>query len=388
MLSGSQKEQSLNGPAVMRNFMAGRVPRNGIIAILCYFAVRLIGLVVLAVWSSLNGKSATTLLSERWDSLWYVRVIERGYDFVLVAPDGRRLSDMAFFPLLPWLEKMLSWITGFSHPEAGLLVSAVASLVAASGIFAVVRIYHGESVAVLAVVLWAALPVGIVQSMAYSESLFMATASWSIYCALNQKWVPAGLLASAAGLTRPIGLAVTCAVLVAAVQAVKKNGASKSLMVGALISPVGAASYFLWVAAQKSSPFGYFEVQKEWGNGFDGGVAFAEFIVDLMFSRSFWGGIGLVAGIAILIWAYLLGFKNNYPLPLQVYSGIVIALALCSSGYFGSKPRLLSPAFTVLIPLAVQMLKLSSPLRYSVLGGLTLLSAVYGAFWLNGSGPP
>lgn len=388
MLSSARKEQQINSLTGISGFLENPKTRSAFTALSCYFFVRAIGLLVLSIWSFVNEKSATTLLSERWDSLWYVRVIEQGYDFVLTAPDGRVLSDMAFFPLLPWLEKSVSWITGLSHPESGLLISALASLVAAAGIFYIVEMHQGENVAIVSVVLWAALPVGIVQSMAYSESLFMATASWSIYFALNHKWIYAGLLASSAGLTRPIGLAVTCAVLVAAIHVARKREVSNKLILGALLSPLGAASYVLWVGVQKDNIFGYFEVQGEWGNGFDGGIAFGAFLADLLFSRSFLGGVALAAGMGVLIWAYSLGFKKNYPMPLQVYSGIVIALALCSSGYFGSKPRLLMPAFTVLIPLAVQMLKISTQVRILILGGLTLLSAVYGAFWLNGSGPP
>lgn len=64
---------------------------------------------------------------------------------------------------------------------------------------------------------WAVLPVGIVQSMAYSESLFTALAAWSLYAVLTGRWVTAGVLASLSGLTRPVGLAVVAAVWAAAV---------------------------------------------------------------------------------------------------------------------------------------------------------------------------
>jgi hypothetical protein len=71
-----------------------------------------------------------------------------------------------------------------------------------------------------------------------------------------------------------------------------------------------------------------------------------------------------------------------------VYTGIVLALALCASSYFGSKPRLLLPAFPLLFPLALALARLRPWRSALVVGGVAVASAVYGAWWLNGSGPP
>lgn len=383
---------ALSGPAPGQAFLAppnSESIRTAGTAVAYYALVRLTGVLVLTAWSAAAGKSARTLLNARWDSLWYVRVVDQGYGFVLTAPDGRRLSDMAFFPLLPWLERAVSWLTGLSEPDAGLAVSALASLAAAAGIFAVVRLFGGEGAATATVVLWAALPVGIVQSMAYSESLFVAAASWSLYCALTGRWIGAGLLASTAGLTRPIGLAVVCAVLVAAGSAARrKGGPDLRIAAGALLAPLGAAGYVLWVGARRGSLLGYLDVQRGWGNGFDGGAAFARFLGRLTAHPPYVGGPLLAAGIGVLLWGYARGFRERYPLSVQVYSGVVILLALCSSSYFGSKPRLLMPAFTVLVPVAAWLARRPVRLRVAMLTVLALGSAVYGAFWLNGSGPP
>jgi hypothetical protein len=384
------------GQATTRRLSArgGGQRRGGLGAALAgYAAVRGAGLVVLAVWSAANGKSAVELLSRRWDSLWYVRVVDQGYGYVLTAPDGRRLSDIAFFPLLPWLERSVSWLTALAEPDAGLLVSAVASLAAAAGIHAVVRrsVPERPEVAVAAVVLWAALPVGIVQSITYSESLFTALAAWSLCCALDRRWVAAGVLASGAGLTRPIGLAVALAVLVAAGAAARREGVSARLVAGAVLAPAGAAAYVLWVGARRGSLFGYLDVQHGWGNGFDGGVAFARFVGRLAAHPPYVGGPLLAAGVGVLLWGYVRGFREGgprLPLPVQVYTGVVLALALCSSGYFGSKPRLLMPAFGVLVPVAAALGRLRVRWRVAVLTVCALGAAVYGAFWLNGSGPP
>ncbi|WP_097257527.1 mannosyltransferase family protein [Streptomyces sp. Ag109_G2-15] len=390
-------------------------------ALLGYAAVRALGLVVLAVWSGARGKSAYTLLTARWDSLWYTRVAELGYGYEVRLPNGDVHSNLAFFPLLPWLERLLHAVTPLSYADAGFVVALLASLAAAWGIFAVADHVYGPRVGVCAVLLWAVLPVGIVQSMAYSESLFTALAAWSLYAVLTGRWVSAGALAALAGLTRPVGLAVVAAVWVAGVVSFvrdrsargahgARNGehapapadtthAERSPTTGApawrralgmLLAPLGAAGYVLWVGHRTGKgPLGYLDVQAGWRNGFDGGYAFARFVIDKFTSfPSALAGAGLIIGVALLIWLYVTGVRQGQPIPLLVYTGVVLALALCASSYFGSKPRLLMPAFPVLFPLARALARLRTSRSALVTVGVAVATAVYGAFWLNGSGPP
>ncbi|MGW5678600.1 mannosyltransferase family protein [Streptomyces sp. NPDC003860] len=360
-------------------------------ALLTYAAIRALGLLVLAGWAHLADRSARQLLSQRWDSLWYVRVVEHGYDFTLTAPDGRVLSNMAFFPLLPWLEEGVSTLTPLGPADAGLAVSAVASLAAAWGAFQVVELVYGRRAGLFAVALWAALPVGIVQSMAYSESLFVALAAWALYATLRGNWIAAGVLAALAGLTRPVGLAVAAAVWVGALLALRTGTAAGPrwrLVLGVVLAPLGAAGYVLWVGVRTGSPFfGYLDVQGAWGNGFDGGLAFVRFIGDLVVSTPA-AGLALAAGVLVVPWLYWRGVRQGQPAPLLTYCGIVVALALCSSGYFGSKPRLLMPAFPLLLPLALALARAKARLAWTVIAVAAAGSAVYGAFWLHGSGPP
>ncbi|USQ87467.1 glycosyltransferase family 39 protein [Streptomyces phaeoluteigriseus] len=367
-------------------------------ALLGYAAVRVLGLLALAAWSAARDKSAYTLLTARWDSLWYGRVAELGYGYEVRLPNGDVHSDLAFFPLLPWLERLGAAVTPLSYADVGFAVSLFASLAAAWGIFAVADRLYGRRAGVCAVLLWAVLPVGIVQSMAYSESLFTALAAWSLYAVLTGRWVVAGLLASLAGLTRPVGLAVVAAVWVAGVvsfgrersTAVLGGARVTSRALGLLLAPLGAAGYVLWVGHRTGKgPLGYLDVQAGWRNGFDGGYAFARFIMDKFTSiPSALAGLALIIGVALLIRLYLAGVRGRQPLPLLVYTGTVLALALCASSYFGSKPRLLLPAFPVLFPLALALARLRPWRSALVVGGVAVVSALYGAWWLNGSGPP
>ncbi|CAL9290753.1 hypothetical protein SUDANB135_01777 [Streptomyces sp. SudanB135_2055] len=375
-------------------------------ALLGYAAVRALGLLALALWSAARDKNAYTLLTARWDSLWYTRVAELGYGYEVRLPNGDVHSNLAFFPLLPWLERLGAALSPLSYADAGFVVSLLASLAAAWGIFAVAEHLHGRRAGVCAVLLWAVLPVGIVQSMAYSESLFTALAAWSLYAVLTGRWVTAGLLASLAGLTRPVGLAVAAAVWAAAIAAFVRSrgdgvpdgargprhapGEGARRVLGMVLAPLGAAGYVLWVGHRTGKgPLGYLDVQAGWRNGFDGGVAFARFVAGRFTSfPSALAGVALVVGVVLLLWLYVVCVRRRQPLPLPVYTGVVVALALCASSYFGSKPRLLMPAFPLLLPLALSLARLRTSRSTLVVGVLAMASAVYGAFWLNGSGPP
>ncbi|MFE0821355.1 glycosyltransferase family 39 protein [Streptomyces sp. NPDC058847] len=369
-------------------------------ALLGYAAVRALGLLALALWSAARDKSAYTLLTARWDSLWYTRVAELGYGYEVRLPNGDVHSNLAFFPLLPWLERLGAAVSPLSYADAGFVVSLIASLATAWGIFAVAEHVYGRRAAACAVLLWAVLPVGVVQSMAYSESLFTALAAWSLYAVLTGRWVPAGLLAALAGLTRPVGLAVAAAVWAAAVVAFARGrndggpegalGDGARRVLGMALAPLGAAGYVLWVGHRTGKgPLGYLDVQAGWRNGFDGGAAFARFVGDKFTSfPAALAGVALVAGVALLLWLYVVCVRQRQPLPLLVYTGVVVTLALCASSYFGSKPRLLLPAFPLLLPLALALARLRTSRSALVVSGAAAASAVYGAFWLNGSGPP
>ncbi|MFI9471975.1 glycosyltransferase family 39 protein [Streptomyces sp. NPDC052492] len=410
-------------------------------ALLGYAAVRALGLVVLALWSEARGKSAYTLLTARWDSLWYTRVAELGYGYEVRLPNGDVHSNLAFFPLLPWLERLAAAVSPLSPADGGFVVSLLASLAAAWGIFAVADHVYGRRAGVCAVLLWAVLPVGIVQSMAYSESLFTALAAWALYAVLTGRWVTAGVLAGLAGLTRPVGLAVVAAVWAAGVVAFLRErggpapggtsfvGGGSALpgdgareggragtpaagprtgapggapdgpgapgvrlrrVAGMLLAPLGAAGYVLWVGHRTGNGLlGYLDVQAGWRNGFDGGYAFARFVAARFTSfPSALAGVALLAGVGLVVWLYVLCVRQRQPLPLLVYAGVVTALALCASSYFGSKPRLLMPAFPLLLPLALLLARARTHRLVRVVGAVAAASAVYGAFWLNGSGPP
>ncbi|MGW8887587.1 hypothetical protein [Streptomyces sp. NPDC055749] len=360
-----------------------------------YAAVRVIGLLGFWGWASFAGKDALHLLSGRWDSVWYQRIAENGYRYSVTLPDGSVHSDLAFFPLLPALERGIADVTPLTVGGAGLLVAWLAGLLAAWGIFAVGARLYGRRVGVVLAALWGVYPTAFVQSMAYTETLFTALAAWALYAVLTGRWIVAGALCVLAGLTRPSAAALVAALAItAAVTLVKEYRAgdregllrrNARMLLGVVLAPLGWLAYVVFVAVRQDSPLAYFEIQAQWGNSIDGGRALAAFIVGLPLPAA----LGLCAALGLLGWLVYLCVRQRQPLPVLVYGIAIVVISLIGSGYFGSRPRLMMPAFPLLLPPAVALLRLRSTARIAgVVGALAVASAAYGAWTLLGAGPP
>ncbi|MBT2900901.1 glycosyltransferase family 39 protein [Streptomyces sp. McG3] len=365
-------------------------------ALAVYAGARALGLLAFWAAASAAGKDPLGPLSGRWDSVWYQRIAENGYRYTVTLPDGSVHSDLAFFPLLPALERAVSAVTPLTPGGAGLLVAWTAGLLAAWGIFAVGAHLRGRRTGVVLAALWGVYPTAFVQSMAYTETLFTALAAWALYAVLKGRWIVAGALCVLAGLTRPTAAALIAALAItAAVTLVREYRDERRagpvlrrnarMIAGVALAPLGWLAYVVFVAVREGSPFAYFDVQAQWGNNIDGGRALAAFIAGLPWPAA----LGLIAALGLLGWLVVLCVRQRQPLPVLVYALTIVVISLIGAGYFGSRPRLMMPAFPLLLPPAVALLRLRTTGRTAA--ALTLLacaSAAYGAWTLLGPGPP
>jgi hypothetical protein len=365
-------------------------------ALAAHVLIRAFGLTTLYVAGLFNGGSAYHALT-RWDAVWYRRIAEHGYGHVHVASDGRQLSDYAFFPLYPMAERALSAATGLPVVQAGLVISAVSSLVAAAGIYRVGTHLHDARTGVILVCLWSSVPVAIVQSMAYTESLFTAFVAWSLYAVLVHRYVLAGALVALAGLTRAMSVALVAAVVSAALLGTCERSRAPARdpadsrsrrFLGALLAPVGLVAYLVFVTWSEHRAFGYLDIANDWGNGFDGGHAFFAWILQMFGDRRFPLGIALLVGLALLGAAVGHTASRGYPLPVFVFTLTAVLISLTTANYFGSKPRYLLPVFTLLLWPSEGLARLPNRRVGLLLACLAVGSGIYGAVWLYGPGPP
>ncbi|MDI3385549.1 hypothetical protein QIS99_04865 [Streptomyces sp. B-S-A8] len=356
-----------------------RALRHAAPAIYGYACVRLFCLLVVSFWAHREGQGLWPILATSWDSSWYLGIAENGYARELGTTYDA--NNLAFFPLYPLAVRGLSWALPGSSAGVGLLVAVVGSFFAAWGIFAVGARLHGRRVGVCLALLWGGLPVGLVQWMGYTESLFTAFAAWSLYACLTGRWVWAGTLASLAGLTRPTGVALAAAVSLGALVSLWGRF-SWRVLVGGLLAPLGWLSYVGWVGLRLGRWDGYFAVQELWHNHVDGG-AYTLRRLDDHFIDDSTPELFLILVSLVLVASAMLFVRcvlDRQPLVLLVFTGLLLAIVLGSGGVYFSRARFLLPGFPLLLPLAVLLARAS--LRHAVVwvGGVVLVAAYCGGY--------
>ncbi|WP_395295681.1 hypothetical protein ACF9IK_20820 [Kitasatospora hibisci] len=327
-----------------------------------------------------------------WDGIWYQRIAENGYDPQLIPLHGYPLASYyensaAFFPLYPWLMRLVGAVTGLGPYGSGILVSVLASFVAAAGIFAIAERLGGFRAGVVAAVIWGLFPGSGVEWAVYSDSLFVAISAWACYCVMTHRWVAAGALALAAGLNRPTAAAVIAAVSISALVAlVRRTDGIARPLTAMLITPWGLLWYVAWVGYRMGDWGGYFKLQRgAWNRYFDWGASTSRTFLDVVTGHwDFWQSNPVPDLIAVALLILLPGLlvlllRTRPPLVLVVYTLLTVFTALSSNQIFGNISRYLLPAFPLFVGLAIALRRLRPP----TLAGLFAMPAV-AAGWYAG----
>jgi hypothetical protein len=366
-------------------------PRARLLALLApaavYLAVRELGLVLLD-WMAARNRTDTTSALTSWDGQWFLGIAQGGYDHVpatLADAFGRRSAEtpLAFFPGYPTLVRWVAALPGVHLLGAAFAVSVVSGVVGAYGLQRLGRRVAGGSTrtGLILVALFAASPMGIVLSMTYSEATFCALAAWALVGVLERRWLLAGLCCAAAGLVRPTAAALVLAVGLAALVAVLSRRDGWRPWLAGLLAPAGLVGYLVWVAVRTGQSDGWFGVQQRgWDSRFDGGAATVRFGLDVLASaRSVLelATVWLVVGAVALV---VVGWRRRLEWPLLVYGLGVLLMDLGSNGLMNSKARLLLPAFTLLVPVALALTRRRTSTMLAVLVAVAVFSAWFGAY--------
>lgn len=365
---------------------------------LVYLGVRQVGVLILMVLAAQHETNARTALTS-WDGQWFLGIADRGYSLAplwLTDANGDRTVEtpLAFFPGYP---KIVGWahdLFGLPLAAAAFTVTLVSGVVAAYGIYRIGTLIRGGSrqVGLILVALFAASPMAVVLSMTYAESMFCAFAAWVLVCLLRKQWLAAGVLCGLAGLVRPTAIALVAAIVITAIVflARSRDAALRERLsaVGAcLLAPVGLLGYLWWAGARIRPDDGFFaqlggwsELQRDgWGTWFDGGLSTVEFAGKAIAHSESVHDMGTVAVLFAAVVLAVLCWVKRLELPLLVYGIGVLVMDLGSNGLMNSKARLLLPAFTLLIPLAVGLARRRPATMVLALAAAAVVSGWFGA---------
>ncbi len=363
---------------------------------LIFLGIREFGLLVLTWMAAATDRSVSEALRS-WDGQWFLAIAQGGYRGVppeLVDAFGQRSAEtpLAFFPGYPTVVRWFAAVDG----SGGIgLVTASFTVTIVSGVacsYALVRLgshIRGGSrrTGLILVALFAATPMSIVLSMAYSEAMFCALAAWSLVGVLERRWVLAGVCCAAAGLVRSTGAALVLTVGLAVVIAIVKRRDGWRPWVGGLIAPAGLIAYLAWVGSRTGEWDGWFKLQERgWGTGFDGGAATVKFSLEALADARSVLEVTTVGLIVVALVLLVIAIVRKVEWPLVLYAAAVLAMDLCANGLMNSKARLMLPAVTLLIPVALALAKRKPSTAVLTLCALAVAGSWFGAYSITSWG--
>lgn len=356
---------------------------------LLYLVVRSVGVLVLTWMAAVHGTDLADVLV-KWDGRWLVGIAQDGYSGVnpeLTDAFGQRdpTTSLAFFPGFPALVGLVAALPLVGPLDAALALNTGLGVAAAVGTARLATLCTGSRAAGLwLVVLLAAAPMGVVLSMAYSEALFVALAVWALVGLLQRHWWLVGWATAAAGLVRPTGAALVVVVVLAALLALRRGDDGTRPAVALALAPLGLAGYLGWVGWRTGSVDGWFVLQRRgWGSGFDGGAATVTYIAETLQDGRVVLEVAAVAILLVSLALVVVSVRDRLPWPVVLYGALVTFLAVASDGIMTSKPRLLLPAFVLLIPVAVGLAERSRSTQALAAVAVVGVSAWFGAYTLT-----
>jgi hypothetical protein len=194
-------------------------------------------------------------LWSRADATWFVAIAQHGYD---------RSGRAVFYPLYPLAVGLLGRAFGGAYVAAGIVISL------ACGAGAFVLLYRlalprlGADGARRALLYVALFPMSLFLQAVYSESLYLLCCLAAFLFAEQRRWLPAGVMAGLAILTRIAGLALLPAILLLAWRSPERRRAALSL----LVAPALAALYPLYLQLKFHAPFSPIAGEVGWNRHF------------------------------------------------------------------------------------------------------------------------
>ena len=212
----------------------------------------------------------------RWDSRWYFSIIKDGYQASVNLKTA--YSNMAFFPLYPYLVKSLGWF-GLDLPNGyyilvGLILSNLCFLASAMLLYKLIigplGFRHATAQRTLGLLF--VFPASFFFASFYPESLFLFLTLAAFTLALQEKWLLTGVCTALAILARPQG--VVLAFALAWLYMEQRHWRLQDIRPNVLwfaLTPLALLLHFYSLYLKSGDFLAYFDATKAWG-GVDAGI--------------------------------------------------------------------------------------------------------------------
>jgi hypothetical protein len=316
-------------------------------------------------------------------------MVGHGYQ-ALPDDDLAGLVDWAFFPLFPWVARMLGGATGLAAAPALIVTSNLCMLGALFLLSAYCRRTRDRRFATHVVVLAAFSPFGIYSALGYTEGLFMLLTVGAFLLWNDEHYLSAGIFGALASCSRSVGVLLGLAFLMSSpvFRLVARRGAAghdeaARILLGLALVPLGLAGFMAFLYALTGDPLAFAHAQISWSNPERG---FGGLVHDL---RTF-DLVAVLGTVAVLIAGVLSGYlivtghvMEGVFLLAAGFLIILPRLALGEGAY--SAPRYVFGCFPVYIALAALLARFKVP-RWVYLPPTIAIQSLYVWDWVRGDG--
>ena len=186
---------------------------------------------------------------DRWDARYYLTIAAHGYP--AHASDFR-----AFFPGYPLMVRLVHDVTGglLSYTAAGCLVSFASFVVASGLLYGLIARRFGTRAALVSTLLFCWFPTSLFFLAPYSEALFALEIVAVATLLDRSRWWWAAIVAGYASATSPESVALTAALVVAAL--VARRGIGRTIGYAA-VGSFGAAAFVTFLGIRFGDPLGF-----------------------------------------------------------------------------------------------------------------------------------
>ncbi|MEI6650531.1 MAG: hypothetical protein WCL23_03805 [Candidatus Moraniibacteriota bacterium] len=281
-------------------------------------------------------------MHDRWDTHWYKEIVNNGYHL----EQNDTLSDVVFFPLYPFLIKVVGTIFLGNYVLAGWLISMAALIAGCAYLYALVREFHPEIDPELPVLLMLVFPTAFFFTIVYTEAIFFLFTVACFYYVFKKRFMTAGLFALFGALTHSNGVFLGLPILWETVRLFGWKDALFSKRILPMTFPaIGMFSFLLYDYLKFRDFWLFFKIESAWGRSFSvNWEHFSTFshpaIVNLCIDSAF---TVLIIAAIVLVW------KKLSPL-YSVFMSLTVLAALTSGTLMsiGRYSLVLFPLFILL----------------------------------------
>ncbi|WP_344255869.1 hypothetical protein [Terrabacter carboxydivorans] len=317
-----------------------------------------------------------------WDGQWYWEIAAHGYPFELPSDGAGHVQQnaWAFFPLYPYLVRVVMLVTRLDFPIAAVGVSLVCGAIAMLLAYRIAHRRYGHVGGILAVVGLSTFICSPVFQIAYAEGLALALLLGVLLAAVTKRYaVAAGLLLLLA-LTRGVAAPLVPTFFLYGAYLWRKGRLARRDTIGLLsLTACAGCLTFLWFAIAAlvtGRPDAYVLTQKAWNPE----LTVVPVIRFIDRNSDVVGGAAGAAVIVVVWAAFLIWFltKGQKEPLLAIWSAMYVAYLLAVTDWNWSNVRYYLLALPILWPLLRPAAGEQSPAQrvavYSLVGVLGLAS--------------